>query len=222
MWHQYNLINLVVAFIMVYDLYEIGYIENDCETIKYEKNPTMRVSQLELDYYNSNRYKIYLVKIITALICTVFLLVVEGGDCCYVVFPWLLSPLYLVYNRIRNRWNLPIHAMLMHIRYYAPVLISIQLFSWIDALAFLFVYPLRVMIELSVKGKFGGYQNVFVKQYILHDYLNFQQYRLKYYALSTLVVGTLYLLHITDLAIFSLFAYFLLFTSCSLKFKKYK
>lgn len=215
-WHKYSSFFLVLAFMLVYDLYEIGYIENDCETIKKEKNPTLRVSQQQLLYYNDHKKLIYTIKVIVAIFI-IGALYVKGSNLIIAISPFILIPLYLIYNRIRCKWNLLLHAFLMHIRYYCPILIATQVFVWQDFIAFMFLYPIRVIVELSVKGKFGGYQNQLVKRYILHDYSNFQQYRLKYYILTTSVFFLLYYLTVVDVSVLMVYVYFLLFTFVSMK-----
>ena len=40
-----------LGLIYTFCLYEMGYIENDCETIKTEYNPTLRLSIDELKFY---------------------------------------------------------------------------------------------------------------------------------------------------------------------------
>lgn len=218
-WRNYSIQFLLLGFIFVYDLYEIGYIENDCETIKKEKKPTLRLSKNDLDYYNHNRYVIYVTKIVIAFV-TSFYLVWSGSIVAFILVPWFLIPTYLLYNRMRSRWNLPIHVILMLIRYYAPVLIATQLFICPDLIAFLFVYPFRVMIELSVKGKFGGYKNIIVEKYILHDYSCFKQFRIKYYTIALFIVSALFLLHVVNESILVIYAYFFLFTLFVIKIVK--
>ena len=215
-WRDFTWPRLILGFLLTYDLYEIGYIENDCETIKKEQNPTMRVSSEELVYYEKNKELIYFTKVVIAVAISVYLLIWEKTNYLFLLFPALLVPSYLIYNRMRCRWNLVIHALLMFIRYYAPVLIAMHFFSWTDALAFLFVYPIKGMIELSVMGKFGGYKNQFVKKYILRDFSNFQQYRFKYYTFGTIATGILLWFHKVDFSVFIIYAYFLLFTLISM------
>lgn len=215
-FREISIIRLIIAFLLTYDLYEIGYIENDCETIKKEMNPTMRVSSEELVFYEKNKKIIYFTRLYLALIFSSYLIIWEESNLPLTIFPYLLIPTYLIYNRIRCRWNLLLHALLMFIRYYAPVLIATNYFCFVDAFAFLFIYPLKVMIELSVKGKFGGYKNKFVEKYILREYSNFQQFRIKYYIIGFFVTGLLFFFDIVDDAIFSMYAYFLLFTFVSM------
>lgn len=215
-WRDYSMLRLILAFLITYDLYEIGYIENDCETIKKEKNPTMRLTTEDLAYYEKNKVHIYLTKILIALVIGVYLLIWEKTNILYVLFPVLILPTYYVYNRMRCRWNLVIHAILMFLRYYTPILLATHFFCWIDALAILFVYPIKGMIELSVYGKFGGYKNQFVEKFILHDYSCFQQFRLKYYSFGSLISGLLLVFHKVEISIFTIYLYFLLFTFVSM------
>ena len=213
-WREYSLVNLLLGFLLVYDLYEVGYIENDCETIKKESAPTLRLKAIEYDFYENHKLSVYIGKLAFAILIASYLFL-HGVDISIVLCPFLLIPSYLLYNRMRSRWNLLLHAWLMFIRYYVPVMIAAGVFVWKDAVAFLFVYPVRVMIELSVKGKFGGYQNQFVKKYILSDYSYFQSYRLKYYIATTAFVCVLYAIEIVDIPILALYVYYLIFTFSS-------
>lgn len=213
-WREYSLANLLIGFLLVYDLYEVGYIENDCETVKKESTPTLRLETVEYSFYEHHKWSIYIGKIVFAVFVVIILNIRDVGS-IFAFFPFLLVPSYMLYNSMRSRWNLVLHAWLMFIRYYVPILIAVGIFMWKDAVAFLFVYPVRVMIELSVKGKFGGYQNRFVKKYILSDYSNFQSYRLNYYMVTTVFVCILYTIEIIDLPIVVLYVYYLLFTFSS-------
>ncbi|HFO5149574.1 TPA: hypothetical protein ACHJRG_004980, partial [Escherichia coli] len=52
---DYYFISYFVVLTLTYNLYEIGYIQNDTETIKKEHNPTLRLSRDELFFYNNHR-----------------------------------------------------------------------------------------------------------------------------------------------------------------------
>ena len=43
----------------IYAAYEIGYIVNDCELIKKEENPTIRLNSKELKYYESKKILVF-------------------------------------------------------------------------------------------------------------------------------------------------------------------
>ena len=55
-----DFVEILGSIIVVYNFYEIGYIQNDTETIKRESNPTLRVSKDELEYYGKYKAKISL------------------------------------------------------------------------------------------------------------------------------------------------------------------
>lgn len=216
-WREYSIVNLLLGFLLVYVLYEVGYIENDCETIKKESNPTLRLKSTEYQLYEKHRISIYTGKIVAAVLIAA-LLYVRRVNLLICLFSFILIPSYLVYNRIRCKWNLVLHAWLMFVRYYAPILISLGVFFSKDAIAILFVYPVRVMIELSVKGKFGGYENIIVKRFLLHEYSKFQQYRFRYYSFTTLFMLLLLWMKIIDMPIFFIYFYYLMFTIFSMRF----
>ena len=53
--HVYSICSLVEFVMLVvafYAQYEIGYIYNDTETIKKEKNPSKRLDSMEMNFYN--------------------------------------------------------------------------------------------------------------------------------------------------------------------------
>lgn len=69
----------LLAVLFVYNLYEIGYIENDTETIKREENPTLRLSVRQLNFYYAHRWSVYVVKLAVSVVLTIMLTNVTGG-----------------------------------------------------------------------------------------------------------------------------------------------
>ncbi len=53
---------MLLSVACVYCFYEIGYIQNDCETIKKEESPTLRLSEDELKIYERNKWNIYMTR----------------------------------------------------------------------------------------------------------------------------------------------------------------
>ena len=58
-----------LSVMLVYNYYEIGYIQNDTETIKKENNPTLRLTMIQLQYYKSHFILIYSSRIFGAYCC---------------------------------------------------------------------------------------------------------------------------------------------------------
>lgn len=210
----FDVTNMGIGLFLIYNLYEIGYIQNDCETIKREEFPKLRLSSLEIQFYERQKSFIYLVRCIVGMLLS-YLLFSRGLNPIYILFIWLLIPTYLLYNSMRNKWNLIIHAVLMFIRYYGLVLIATNRFVFIEALCVLFLYPVPVVIVLSVKGKFGGYRNKLVMRYLISNFNKLKTFRIKYYFLLLALFLILNYYNVLTINIIIPFVYFLLFNVIS-------
>ena len=58
-WVGYDFFSFIIYILAIYTSYEMGYIWNDSETIKNEINPTKRLSELELCFYEEHKLIIY-------------------------------------------------------------------------------------------------------------------------------------------------------------------
>lgn len=185
-----NVALYVLAVLFVYNLYEIGYIENDTETIKHEVNPTLRLTKGQLDFYYAHRWSVYGVRLVVSVLLALVLINVIGGGkgVAYpIIMAYLLIPSYLIYNRTRSGWSQPIYLWLMTVRHVAVAWICTEVFGWMDAIFIILAYPFPTFVSrLSIKR--FGYSNKFVCKYILRDYRYLHQYRYRYYLLLALLV----------------------------------
>lgn len=62
-----------LSVMLVYNYYEIGYIQNDTETIKKENNPTLRLTMIQLQYYKSHFILIYSSRIFWGILLSLLL-----------------------------------------------------------------------------------------------------------------------------------------------------
>ena len=58
----------VLSFISFVNLYETGYIYNETETIKKEKDPTKRLTNEQLAFYERHKYLIYSERLLLSFI----------------------------------------------------------------------------------------------------------------------------------------------------------
>lgn len=172
-----------LSFLHTYNLYEIGYIINDTETIKREKKPTLRLSHIELDYYYNKRRKIYLARLITSLIISLILLNSYQTPFIYILYSWLIIPFYLIYNNIRNILNLPLHFILVTLRYTAPLILSIT-FTPSMFFIIILIFPFINLIERSSEKRFNIKILIKKREFI-------QRIRFLYYLLILLFIITL-------------------------------
>lgn len=202
----------------LYSIYEIGYIQNDCETIKIENNPTIRIDQLLLFFYYKYTLYIYLWRVIVILFSFSFLYN-RGINLSVLLYSLGVLPVFCLYNRIRNRWNLELHLVLMFFRYSIPAFVAVNAFHFDIAVGLLLFYPIPIYIELSVKGKFG-YKNKYFQYLFLNDYSKFHHFRVKYYffVLICYILGAL-----SNIVSFSqILPWIWYFLFCTISFKKSK
>lgn len=184
---QFSITYFVIGIFLMFSLYEYGYIQNDCETIKKEQKPTMRLSAEELAFYEKYKTCIYSFRIIETVFF-LFISYVWGVNIWLIFYSLLILPVFLFYNAIRCKWNLHIHVVLMFLRYSLPVFFACNHLDVLASLWILLVHPVLIFIELNVKGKFG-YQNKFLKKYVLNvfDDKHVNAFRVKYFSFLTVM-----------------------------------
>jgi len=183
---DFSLLLFVLGLFYVYEFYEMGYIQNDCETIKKELHPTMRLSPAELIAYEKWKYLIVIIRIAeTAILAScLYMLGVRWQLLVFYAFTYVI---FVFYNTIRNGFCLVVHVVLMMMRYTAPVYLSANVESfWIAVLLFL-TYPLTLYVERAVKGKFG-YRSKLLTKFVLSSYEGRYVFRIKYYCALTFLL----------------------------------
>lgn len=215
----FNILLLLIGIIYTYNLYECGYIENDCETIKHEDNPTMRLTSIQLDYYERHKIIIYTTRVFVhvLLFCLLFLIDVP---LLRLLYGMLLTPIYLLYNRIRNKWNMIIYMIQMYLRYSVPIFLSINDISISLAVMILLIYPYPTYVQRTVKGSFG-YINRFYQKYVIASYSDIHIFRRKYYIFLALISALCYYAQIIEWQLIPSVVYMMIFTSYSC-YKHYK
>lgn len=177
---SFDVFRMFLSFVYLYSIYEIGYLQNDCETIKRETTPTMRVTYHDLSFYEKYKILIYAFRI-----CTIFslalIMYILGIKLSVILFPICISPVFYFYNIIRGELNLYIHLILAILKHATIVFITLNEFQW-SAIVWLFLYhPLCFFVELNVKGK-AGYKNpLFEKLFIpVYDKYHVHKFRVYY------------------------------------------
>ncbi len=153
---QINLTDLMVSFLgisLVYNLYEIGYIYNDAETIKSEIAPTLRLNTNQLQFYEKHKRVIYLFRFFIALTITIILLLREHSM-SFLVVCWLIIPTYVGYNLVRSRLNIPLHFVLVTLRYCSPALLFSGIFNVHVFILMILLFPLINTLERCAENRF--------------------------------------------------------------------
>lgn len=186
LWGGYiNWSIFITILILVYNLYEIGYIQNDTETIKKEKEPTLRLNENAINYYEVHKAYIYIIRFIIGILCSTILIVCLNANYVPIFLSWLIPIIYYVYNNLRNKFIYLMHILLMEIRYVIPIIACIEYFSLFDWIFVLLMYPLpSIIVKLLKKGVinsrfiltyFGSYTSryLFVLKYYIFNLILF-------------------------------------------------
>jgi hypothetical protein len=174
-----------VQMTALFCIYELGYIENDTFSIEKEERPRKRAGPAEIDVIRRN-YK-YIVAfrytILAALVALLQWLVrATGGHAVrFLTALAVLQVIFLLYNRVRTVWNLPLFVVLVGLRYFSYGLpfISAEELAGYFGYTFL-IYPLPNLLEWSARP---GYRIGFVQKLIR----DIDLFRVFYYAVLSIV-----------------------------------
>lgn len=198
-----NICVFILTILLIYNYYEMGYIQNDTETIKKEKNPTLRLKDDEYDYYERHKKSIYVTRFFLGVLS--MFIFKEYITVSFISSLFLILILYLIYNSIRNRWNLLINSCLVLIRYLSPLIIVVCIGNLKYIFAAILIYPMLNFIERASSKRF----NLCYVQRLVGSLTTF---RIKYYSLFVLLYASLYYFSDCDyLKIFLVFGLLLMF-----------
>lgn len=220
-WSHFDFINAIVTIAAVYNFYEIGYIQNDCETIKKEVKPTKRVTDKQLEYYEAHKFAIYSFRIILGIVCSWYF--VEKCISFYsIAIMWMIIPYYAYYNSVRGRINLYMLLLLTAYRYCVPLLLyagNIKPQSlWIMLSLIFIAYPLPKWIEVCADGK-GNPPETWTKLF-MKDFGGRFVFRIKYYAILSILCIIGWIIDWLPISIIIIPIYYLLDRIPQLKMKK--
>lgn len=206
----FSVIEAFIIIICVYNFYEIGYIQNDGETIKKEANPTMRLSDDELRFYEINKIWIYLERVFICIVFGIYLVMNTSNVILTLTILCCIIPLYIIYNSVRGRINQYLIFCLMLYRYCVPILLFSN-FSVDYRLIILIIasYPLPTLVQICAKEKYGKREKW--ASCIIRDYAKRDIFRIEYYIMLLCFSAFLVLKNILPLVYMSLPIYYFLF-----------
>ena len=206
-----NIFYAIMLILSVYHLYEIGYIQNDCETIKRESSPTIRLTRHYLLFYEENKNLIYILRVLIGIFFSWWIYSITGNS-VLIISMWLVVPYFFVYNMIRGRINLYMLFFLMAYRYCFPLCVYCAIVSsdymWTILVLMLFAYPFPTFIEICADGKGNP-----PEKWTLLFLKSFDErfvFRIKYYSFMLVICIVLFLLLNTPYVTVILPLYFLL------------
>lgn len=174
----------IMAFIAMYSVYEVGYLQNDTFTIRLEEKPTIRLDAIENKYIQENVLKIIAVKIITALFipflaCRYFnTSIINSFLLCISLLGLFLA--YSIFNSYRNINCLYSIFFILIFKYCSSPLLSIEIENVLPMLA---VGILCIPVERTIIfAAIGKYTDKFKHA------IDIDTFRVEYFFIITLVM----------------------------------
>lgn len=224
-------LSFFLALVSYVNLYEVGYIYNECETIKKEKNPTKRLADSQLEFYEKHKAIIYAERFIVSIVLNLLLLFfISKKSVMLFSFAVLFTLfIYYAYNNVRGKITQLIYFFLSMMKYSSLIFINSKKLSLSVFIAAVFVFPIVRTMEYKAHYGANSDVNLFFRKYIIkYDVSKITVFRV--WATATLLVISvaLYLLNICNLipaiCCSYIFVYrFALFVAvkCGAKFKGY-
>lgn len=178
-----------IAFVAQYALYEIGYLQNDCVTTRFESSPHFRLPAPRQEAAARLYPLLTATRLAFACACLALLTRFFPAGRVYRFAALLLMQTlaFGAHNTLRSRWNIATYLALCTLKYAAvPLLFAPSVWPPPPAAAAMFfAFPLPRAVEHASKEKYG------IK---LLRSLNPDRFRLAYYALLSIITCTLALL----------------------------
>ena len=146
----------LLSIATVYAVYEVGYLQNDALTTRGEASPTLRLSPDEMDNVRRRFTVIALVRAVIVILLLALLYQMDPpGMQGLLVSLAILIPTFVIYNLTRGAINVPLHFLLVSLRFCAPVLVLIPYPDATLLLYLILLFPLINTLERAAEPRYG-------------------------------------------------------------------
>ena len=181
---------MLLVFMAVITVYELGYIFNDTYATRREAQPAIRLYQHNFDHFYSHVPHI----VATRLVCAATFMALLYICCDATKTYWLAAsagaliiPLFAVYNLWRTKWNVMLYPVLLFSRYIPYLLLYDASWQYV-ALLFFSVPGLSMLERYSMpRHRFA------MMRWLIPDEQSKTRFRVIYY---TLALMALMILHV--------------------------
>ncbi len=224
-------LSFFLALVSYVNLYEVGYIYNECETIKKEKNPTKRLTDFQLEFYEKHKAIIYAERFIVSIALNLLLSFFISKKSVFFFSAAELAMLfiYYVYNNVRGKVTQFVYFFLSAMKYSSLIFINSEKLSLSIFIAAIFVFPIVRTMEYKAHYGADSDVNLFFRKYIIkYDVSKITVFRVWATFILLAISVALYLLNVCDLIPVICCAYIFIYrfalffaVKCGAKFKGY-
>lgn len=159
----------LLSLVSYVNLYETGYIWNECETIKTEIDPTKRLSDAQLAFYEKHKVLIYCERFaLSAMLNFVLLFFVSSKSAVLFSLMELFScVIFFVYNSVRGKITQFFYFFLSAAKYSSICFCFSENLNISVIVAAIFMFP--VVRTMEYKAHYGADSdvNLFFRKYII-------------------------------------------------------
>lgn len=213
------------------NLYEIGYIYNEGETIKNEVDPTKRLSDRELFFYEKYKFEIYCERVLLSIVLNYLLafFITIKSILLFSMMELVSLFIFFMYNTIRGKITQFIYFFLSVAKYSAILFCFSEKVNMSLIIAAIFMFPIVRTIEYKAHYTTDSDVNVFFRKYVIkYDVSNITIFRV--WATFFLLIVSILLYYekicnfipIVCCAYMFMYRFFLfVLIKCGIKFKGY-
>lgn len=204
----------LISILSYINIYELGYIYNDTETIKNENNPTKRLSDSQLEIYEKYKIVIYFIRFMQIGILNTVLsfFISPKSIVCFCTIEIITLIIYWIYNHVRGNLAMFFYFFLISARYLSITLCATELFTLSIFIATLFVFPIVRTMEYKAHYGEESSVNLFFRKYIIkYDIQKIPVFRVWATFILLIISFILKLFNICDFTPFILCLYMFLY-----------
>ena len=167
-WRLYLI--YLLSFTSFVNLYEVGYIYNETETIKKEIDPTKRLSDEQLAFYEKNKFVIYAERFFVTVVLNAVLAVFVSRKSLllFSLEEVITLAVFSLYNSVRDgRITQVIYFLLSSLKYAALVFCFSEKIKLSVILACIFCFPIVRTMEYKAHYVSESNVNLFFRKYII-------------------------------------------------------
>jgi len=171
-----------ILFLILFLTYEIGYIFNDIHSTRFETNPTLRLTKKQTDQFDHTypihiAFRVVLISVLIFIVNSSF----EEFNFIFIFMMSLLGLSYSMHNYFRGNENILTIFLLMFFKYLSiPLSLVGELSDCYFLLGFIFLLPLNRTLAFTSHKKISYY---FIDKSRLH------QFRVKYFFVTSVLIG---------------------------------
>ena len=164
-----KVMTFLIALVSYINLYEIGYIFNDGETIKTEIDPTKRLSDAQLAFYEKHKVLIYCERVVlSAVLNFVLLFFVSSKSAVLFSLMELFScVIFFIYNSVRGKITQLFYFFLSAAKYSSICFCFSENLNISVIVAAIFMFPIVRTIEYKAHYGADSDVNLFFRKYII-------------------------------------------------------